>query len=396
MTGKVILHIGTPKTATSALQMFFVMNREEFKKQGIFYPAFDKRSRKIIDSKNPTIGYKGNGTVVRNAFARDYNDFTINNKIRFRQITQAVKKYPYVLLSAEDFFDMGNEAFYRNFTSRGIEVEVICYLRRQDRYIESFWSFFLKAYNDFNYECIDFYRSKEIQEHYCFDYYKRICEISQWVGAKHVHVRSFEHLEGDIYHDFFSAFGLAFHDSYKIPKGMVNEKLALEMQEVKRRINEYGFTNKNAIGTAIKAVQDSENLTFKGSFLTPDEQTEICERYRKHNDQLAEEFMNGQLLFTYETDDRTFTIDEDTIDKLLCQTLAKLAHLQQDEIHNTKKLHGISLFMDKVKRTLHKYAVLMHLTDEGYGNTFQRQIAYLNKPDASKTTECILTKSTDE
>ncbi|MDD3412697.1 MAG: hypothetical protein PHY47_01745 [Lachnospiraceae bacterium] len=378
MNGKIILHIGTPKTATSALQTFFVQNRNELKKHGIYYPAFNSQSRNIVKLSNPLASFNGNGTMLRFSFTKKYDSFSLKSKRIFHKIVNSTKKYPYVIISAEDFFDMGTKDFYENFLNSNCKLEVVCYLRRQDEYYESLWGYFVKTYSDFNYKCIDFCKSTEIKSHYTLDYYKKLTEISDIIGADHVHVRSFNHLNVNIYQDFFDTIKADWSDEYRIPEGIINEKLSLEMLEIKRRINELSLKNKALINESISKIQQKYSVTTKGSYLSNEEKKSICDYYKDGNDKIIDEFLNGETLFSYEYTAKKFTPDDNYIQELYTETLCEITKSYDETLKTKLNPSGLFLFIDKVKRTFRKYAINFHLIDERYANEFTRKINYKN------------------
>lgn len=383
MKGEIILHIGTPKTATSALQLFLSRNRERLAENGICYPVFKDQRRKMAGELKNTESFNGNGTALRFSFNKDSAQFSLQSRRKYRKIMNAAQKYRKVILSGEDFFDMAGREFYRNFAKQGNKVTVVCYLRRQDKYLESLWGYFIKAYGDFNYKCIDFCRSEEIKKHYETDYLSRIETICEYVGRENVAVRSFDCLEGDIYHDFFTAIGEPWDDLLQIGQERINEKLPLEMTEVKRRLNEQCAASLRTMNQAVAwtAKENASLLTNRGSFLTAEQKREICGNCRAGNNRLEQEYMDGRQLFSYEYREDYVCLEESVIQALYAETLERIVCLQEQQIKDGLRKGAAGILWDKVCRTLRKYAVLMNLSDERLANSFVRRVDYSKKPD---------------
>ncbi len=124
------LHIGMPKTGTTAVQGFFETNQEVLKQYGISYPIMEQRE---------TGGYK-NGHFLS---IRDYNrDLYKHN---WSIVESELKKYEKVLLSDETLFRTGGdvEEFWKIISERtekaGADLKVIVYFRRQDDFFRSYY-----------------------------------------------------------------------------------------------------------------------------------------------------------------------------------------------------------------------------------------------------------------
>jgi len=207
------LHIGLPKTGTSAIQNFFFQNREILKKKGILYPdlalhwsqhvpvakaifspIFPKAHfNRLIESVDMASWYEGllNGcskdecskVVISSDFfwaapamqsALSYHEPTEDNYILLEQAVAACKK-------AFSWFDT---------------VKVIVYLRRQDQWLESF----------FNQQIKDgFSIPTEPELLPCKNYLlfsKNLSIWEQYFGQDNILVRNFSACNGDVVKDF--------------------------------------------------------------------------------------------------------------------------------------------------------------------------------------------------
>jgi hypothetical protein len=145
---RVILHIGMPKTGSSALQRAFVATRRQLRKKGILYPkgtlnhnfliaglAAPDRIGRVFDQH-----YDGDHEAVRSDFA----DF-------WRNIVQSVERHSpsVVVLSAESLFGQvglpGAANLRTLLAPLGGRTEVVCYVRRPSDYYLSMVQQRLKA-----------------------------------------------------------------------------------------------------------------------------------------------------------------------------------------------------------------------------------------------------------
>ena len=149
--GELILHIGTRKTGTSALQKFFKYNREALLRNGVDYVQFTRQ-------KALTFLTSRNGVFLTEYFRALVLQEEANNRVsdfeeNYNRLANALKGEQRVLISDENFsnyeymsdgvqYDM--EKFWRE-AARAVKelgsskTTVIVYLRRQDEYVLSNW-----------------------------------------------------------------------------------------------------------------------------------------------------------------------------------------------------------------------------------------------------------------
>ncbi len=126
MARTVFLHIGAPKTGTSAIQTALVRNRERLEANGLIYPG---------DNERAWPGEAGSGNALRlaqmlieerSALWREY--------IARRQVRRLLRKYPTysVIYSSEFFSKCSTERlapFIEFIRENGADVKVIYYVR---------------------------------------------------------------------------------------------------------------------------------------------------------------------------------------------------------------------------------------------------------------------------
>jgi len=227
---KCILHIGTEKTGTSTIQSFLANNRNQFACEKVLYPNVS--------------GSTGGSQWEFAAYAIDrpwekglgekLNIFNESDRDKFRsellnKFTNEVHKHGYanlLIISSEHFHSRLNTIKeiekLKNFLHKFVDtVEVLLYVRRQDRLAISYYSTKLKnaAVNP-----VVFPIKKEDSLPYYFDYEKIFNNWRTVFGQKAMHVRIFDSSEfqnGNLLEDFCSALGLNI-EGKSIP-GPVNE-----------------------------------------------------------------------------------------------------------------------------------------------------------------------------
>lgn len=126
------LHIGTNKTGTTTIQRFLAGNRERLRAQGVFYPL-----------RNASAG--GNHSI----FARDLQQHSAGRVARaalwegFLQTVDA-SPLPRVMVSGEVFWSFHRklphvQRMVADLKARFDDIRIVCYLRRQDLYLRSWY-----------------------------------------------------------------------------------------------------------------------------------------------------------------------------------------------------------------------------------------------------------------
>lgn len=137
MKNTFVLHIGMPKTGTTALQHFLFENADILREYGWIYPNLKKDLQ--VDCNSYTGGgEEKNGDCFLQAI--DSFDPTASNWIRaWKKIRQYLKDYN-VVVSAEELFACDIDELLSEIINSYENIKVIVYLRRQDRYVESYWN----------------------------------------------------------------------------------------------------------------------------------------------------------------------------------------------------------------------------------------------------------------
>ncbi|RPI73225.1 MAG: hypothetical protein EHM38_00770, partial [Geobacteraceae bacterium] len=215
----IYLHIGQTKTATTSLQAFFHQNRTWLLQHDIYYPECPeshpvKSKHRFLMESLARAAFPIPKVLTGWAYIKD-------------KITAAPQKR--ILISEEVFWHLFEQRPSEKIEAvqwikkqfRGYEVKVVCYLRRQDKWIESWYNQVVKT--DVNYrsrltyeEFIELYRN-------CgqLDYLHALAPWEKVLGKDNMIVRPFEKkwlLDGDIITDFMSILDVTLDDSAVRPK----------------------------------------------------------------------------------------------------------------------------------------------------------------------------------
>lgn len=238
------VHVGTPKTGTSAIQQFCVSNEEAFEKRGYCYPLFPYRYNHKAMTRN---GHFLAGPVREEDGKRNKQE----ERRRFREGMEIVKNlfqsYNAIVLSDETLWRATSEwrpklweELNRIGDEVGFKVVIIAYLRRQDEYLMSLWSqnvkegFWIASTKSWE----EWSQAKMIEK--VIDYKAKMDEYIHAVGRENLVIRKYDRKEfvgGNIYEDFLQTIGLKMEDDFLIPEREKNPGLKGNTNEIRRIIN---------------------------------------------------------------------------------------------------------------------------------------------------------------
>ena len=129
--GKVVLHIGQQKTASTSLQKFWQKNRNSLRSQGVLYP-------------------KSLGDMKQISLLTDYDKLSDGGSSLYKKCLREIEdsNCPTVLLSEENLFVCKphiRESIYKFLNDTFEEIELLVFLRRQEEHIPSHYQQVVKG-----------------------------------------------------------------------------------------------------------------------------------------------------------------------------------------------------------------------------------------------------------
>jgi hypothetical protein len=228
---KIILHIGTHKTGTTALQDFFARNRQWLLEQGILYPSQYVRTQ----AHHPLPWALG----VRNP-ERDVS-------IQAGQIAQAVMremeaaKVETILLSSEEFRSIPDRMLGQLAgLFPGATFQIVVYLRRQDEALASEYGQHVRMHSiRFSGTIYDFYLKTSPRR---YDYLVLLNRWEKTFSQNAITVRVYDRKKfsnGDIIADFLQTIGVTAQTSEVGAQAGINRNLPPLALEILRRANRH-------------------------------------------------------------------------------------------------------------------------------------------------------------
>lgn len=287
------LHIGAPKTGSTALQEFLFENRETLSRKGWEYPDVSLRGFGHHD-----IAFLISGGYPEWALSqeRPLEDL-------LQELTNKIKGKSNVIISSENFYLYpAPERMASVLTEAGFpfnSVKIIVYVRRQDEIHASWYNQAVKAqgYTGTIKDCIS-------ETFDLWDYRARIDEWAHIFGEKNIIVRPYEYgtLEkNDIRLDFLKLLNIG-SENFDWPEKRINTRLNGDLLQFQSLINKLPLTipekrrfHKELI--ALTAATRKMDLFDDPPLLSPNEKKALLDAYTASNMQLSRNYLSKDKLF---------------------------------------------------------------------------------------------------
>lgn len=356
------IHIGTPKTGTSAIQYFCRLNEDALLQKGICFPDLGFRFPGIGQNRN---AYFLSHKIVDAQKKRLPEEEARERETGFVKLEKLFEKQDRVLISDEHIWNEKeiDVAWLKNLQERmgkaGVTIKVIVYLRRQDQVIHSYWAQQVKEGMELSFS--EYIEKKK----YCYfqlDYQKRLQVFVDALGRENVVVRCYEKgqylgTEHTIISDFLHIFGIVLDQDFQERDSVRNTSLHGIYLEVKRLLNQNPVfcTKQNFSVGYLQRIQEGDQLSAarKNDGFSGGEIRNCVSGFLSGNEYIAREFLgrgDGHLFYEEIGDEET---GETYTDKDMVGVCADVIAMQQEEITKLKKqLEGKKL-RGKLKKVYH-------------------------------------------
>lgn len=289
---KMFLHVGLHKTGTTAIQDFLFLNRESLLTQGFLYPITE-----FHPLGQQRVAYAFNGEVNPHLNRSKVNQ----NDELFNKLSELINQdnYQTLIVSSENFTPAGNRTALRKIRNffDDFEINVIFYLRRQDKYKESLYREHIKLPNS---EVSSF---ENFKVPYLLDYEKRLKPWMSVFGEENLIVRSYDYLVGngiDVIDDFCHIVGLDVNN-YEKPKKKSNSTISNIAMELIRALNnvDVEHNDRGKINIAIRKF--CEDSAFKQVWGFSTQSQQMLEKFSESNIRVSSKFFEGVPMFDQKT-----------------------------------------------------------------------------------------------
>ncbi len=242
-----LLHIGCPKTGTTAIQRFMALNRAALLRAGILYPvslALPNRENhsgltaySLDDAAESDVKQRWqltDSTSIRNfrgALRAALSAEMARHAEGTRLVVCSNEHLAGTLTSPDDFARL-KELLHAEFSS----VRVVVYLRRQDRQRVSAYSTYLRG-GGTSRDILGKGRPYEDAEDGFLDYYSLLQAWSGALGRGALSIHIYEDCKDRLIENFLETLGLPVPQGLPMPP-VANSTLSALGQEMMRRLNE--------------------------------------------------------------------------------------------------------------------------------------------------------------
>jgi len=281
----VFLHIGQPKTGTSALQTFLKTNRLQLKAQGFVYPRHCHHLSGLWDD-DPEAVRKARSTWE--SVERDHVDGPDHIILSNEGLSESLFSRPTALGDILSF--LGTRP-----------VKVVLYLRRQDLHLESYYRQLVRGGNfttPFGPTAID----DMVHPDY-YDYNRQLNALENQFGRENIILRIYDRNEfhgGNLAADFCHAVGLEWRDEFVQAPRNENPSIDARLTDMLLAANA-AIPDRGGLLREFKELIDCvEEFTFKdreGRLLSPADRIAMVERFSGGNARIARRYFNREELF---------------------------------------------------------------------------------------------------
>lgn len=265
---RIVLHIGTHKTGTSALQAYCAKNREALLARGIYYPKLANGSNSF-NFLGARLAF-GQDAAVREFFAGAIDDtrkagantLLVSGESFYAMTGLFLRLYE---RPCGDYWEHERRciAALKASLPGDAECAIYCYVRRQDRFLESLYNQCVKHAPGFGGNIGEFLeRMRETV------YYGR--HIQLWAGSfgmEAIGVRSYDHAARHLPKDFMAwALGIKDCGGFSDLGTRVNERLSRDLLEYKRILNRIGLSRADAISATVHVMELSRAMGDDGRY----------------------------------------------------------------------------------------------------------------------------------
>lgn len=302
------LHIGMPKTGTTAIQTFLNDNAEVLERNKICFPDFGFRYPRVGVLRNAHFLFyvetdESGEFITTPAYPKAYAKY----RSALDQIGELGKHYDKIILSDEALWrrKSSRPAFWKglkkDLESKGLTLHLIVYLRRQDDFAQSMYRQKVRSFHT----CLTFSDFlKNFTESYPLDYPAYLNMLSECVGRENISLRVYESRqyrgeEKNLFSDFLDVLGLSFSDGFEVKQPLCNIALddsQLELRRILNTLPEPPYkTNALLNGMEYVPLQNpNPKGTGKTGFFKPGEQSAYLERFAESNAKLAREYLGRE------------------------------------------------------------------------------------------------------
>jgi len=283
----IYLHIGWPKTGTSAIQQFLVRNFEILKnKYDLFYPDYGR----WVDGSHHNIAF----ALRENPYCKmksEMEQYQYLKELKSLVLNSNCNK---ILLSSE-CFNLYDSKVFQDLFCNSFEIKIICYLRDHDEYIESIYGQNVRD---------PFFREKQPFKIFLDSFKEKLFyskTLQQWDKVtnkdnfilRHYNIEKF--INKNIIDDFLTILNIEPNQiDFNYINSIVNESYTKNVLEYKRMLNIIMSNQDNRLIQLLQKYSKT-NPDEKINFLTINEKNELNKLFLVDNELIKSRYKNSNF-----------------------------------------------------------------------------------------------------
>ena len=365
----IYLHVGTPKTGTSAIQMFLADNALKLKSYGYEYPTLPyKYERNVRKERNAHFLFEKvhfeNGDI-------NFEESERRKQIGFQLIEKGLEENDKVILTDESFWNGMRGKNWRKFEElvqfakeHNAQVKVIVYLRCQEQFIYSWWRQNVKTGKT----TVDWDTFlSDIPKQLVLNYAMQLKHFAQYIGRKNMIVRRYGteyFVGGNIFTDFLSSIGIVDMEDFVLRENRVNKSIGDNFAEIKRVICMLSEEDRECASEispffekiAVQCTELSNNVV-EYSMYSQQELEQIWQRFQKSNEAVRKLYFpkEQELFIKYPVKNTKWTKQNSQMQEDIIRYFGMIVLQQKQEIEQTQK---------KFYDSLQKQEIIIQKLDE--------------------------------
>lgn len=231
------LHIGLPKTGTSALQAFFAQNINALKTKGILYPELQP-----LDTARENRITSGNANNIAFSMFQSFEPGEDELK-KLYHLLEEHNEYDFLLSSENLCFAHHDQllSFNEEIKNLGYTTKIIIYLRRQDHWFSSVYSQRVKRHH-LTISPEEFIQNELKKNDSINNFYLRIKHFEKIFNKENIIIRCYEKSQfykRNIFSDFLFALNIKDSAEFVFPKKLINPNGGRILLEFLRLVNRF-------------------------------------------------------------------------------------------------------------------------------------------------------------
>lgn len=272
---KYIIHIGTHKTGSTALQRFLFVNRDQLLAKGILYPLVG-----VMDCAHHELAWA----------VRSGDQGKVDELLRAIETEATATGVGRIVLSSEEFEFIRNKNSLRPFFAR--KPTVVLFVRRQDSYLESEYNQHIRMYNlRYPHDIYRFYFHHDFMPRFN---YRFICDFWEpQSDTRSVKVINYDRCLSDrlgIFKEFLARIGIDWDERFVLPEEREsNVSIANLGTLYLARMNRRGLSperHQAAIHMMVRMFRDAPKMPL----LSLDERAVLWRRFSATNEYMQKHY----------------------------------------------------------------------------------------------------------